>query len=90
MMAAMTTNDNSDKRRAAKRAFFVSLFDLSWRMAGAMLGPLFIGLFIDSRRGHGQSFAFVGFFIGMICGALVIRSIVIKLSKNSSDGGFDV
>jgi hypothetical protein len=64
------------KVREAKRAFFMNLFDLSWRLAGAMLGPLFIGLYIDSRRDNGQGFAFAGFFIGMILGVFAMRSVV--------------
>lgn len=81
----MTTSPNDEKTRAAKRAFFVSLFDLSWRLLGAMLLPLFIGLYIDSKvAGDSQTFALVGFFIGMVCGTLVIRSIVIKLSQGEN------
>ena len=78
-----TTKDN--KVRAAKRAFFVSLFDLSWRLLGAMLGPLFVGLYIDSRRSGGQGFALAGFLIGMIMGALVIRSVIKKIADRGGE-----
>jgi F0F1-type ATP synthase assembly protein I len=85
MAALKTTDDESARTRAAKRAFYVSLFDLSWRLLGAMLGPLFIGLYIDSKRDGGQTFALIGFVLGMICGVLVIRSVVNKIAKGGSD-----
>jgi positive regulator of sigma E activity len=45
-----------------------------------MLLPLFVGMAIDSKiGGSGQSFSITGFFIGMIFGVVVIRSIVKKL-----------
>lgn len=84
MLAALkSTTSNGDKSKAAKTAFFVALFDLSWRMLGAILGPLFIGLYIDSKRDNGQGFATVGFLVGMILGVIVMRSIVRKLARNS-------
>lgn len=82
-MAAMTTKNSDDSTRAAKRAFFVSLFDLTWRLAGAMLLPIFIGLYIDSKTGEGKTYATIGFFVGMIAGAFVIRSIVQKIGKEA-------
>jgi len=84
-MAANKTTDTTSKNqdtRAAKRAFFVNLFDLSWRLLGAMLLPLAIGIFIDSQRDNGQPFSYAGFAVGMVCGALTLRSVVRKLSKN--------
>jgi F0F1-type ATP synthase assembly protein I len=84
MLAALkSTTSNSDKSKAAKSAFFVALFDLSWRMLGAILGPLFIGLYIDSKRNNGQGFATAGFLIGMVLGVMAMRSIVRKLARNS-------
>lgn len=73
-----------DKKRAAKRAFIISLFDLSWRLLGAILGPLFIGLYIDSTRAGGQGFAITGFLIGMVLGVLVMRSVIKKLSEKEN------
>lgn len=78
--ATKTTED--EKVRNSKRAFYISLFDLSWRMLGAMLVPLFIGLYIDSLRNHGQPFAYIGFATGMVAGGFVLRSVVRKLAKN--------
>lgn len=75
-MAAQKTTPDTETR-AHKRAFFVSLFDLSWRLLGAMLLPLFIGLYIDSRMsGDGQGFAVGGFFVGMLCGIFAMRYVV--------------
>lgn len=85
IMAAMTTN-KGDLARSAKRYFFVNLFDLSWRMAGAMLLPLFIGLYIDSKRtGNGQGFGLAGFAVGMVCGAFMLRRVVKKLAEGAKD-----
>ena len=78
--AAIKTTDDG-KVREAKRAFFVSLFDLSWRLLSAMLLPLFAGLYIDSLRDSGQGFAYAGFVVGMFSGAFVLRSVVRKLAK---------
>ncbi len=89
MRIAADKTTKTEKVRLAKRAFLVTLFDLSWRLLGAMLVPLFIGLYIDSRRGDGQGFALFGFFVGMVCGAIVLRSVIRKLAKeqlsNESD-----
>ena len=86
----MTASDASKKTKTiksvqnAKRAFFVALFDLSWRMLGAMLAPIFIGLWLDSVFDVGGIFALVGFIIGMVGGVLIIRSIIKKLSDRDT------
>lgn len=78
--ALKTTRD--EKVRDAKRAFILNLFDMSWKMAAAMLVPIFIGLIIDSQRaGDDQTFTLIGFVMGMIASALVIRSVVKGLAK---------
>lgn len=76
-----TTERDRDRANKARRLFFTNLFDLSWRLMGAMLLPILIGLYIDSVVGRGQAFALTGFVVGMILGALVLRNVVIKLSK---------
>jgi hypothetical protein len=84
MAAAKTTNERNVKISLAKRAFFVNLLDLSWRLFGVMLGPLFIGLYIDSQRdGTGQGFALGGFALGMVLGVVAIRDFIVRLSKRS-------
>ncbi len=80
MAAHKTTNTDDGKIRAAKRVFLTSLFDLIWRLLGAMLLPLFAGLYIDSLRGSGQGFAVAGFLIGMICGIFAMRNIIKKMA----------
>lgn len=79
--AAETSTTKDGPAPKARRLFFVSLFDLTWRLAAAMLGPLFLGLWIDSLRDKGQLFALIGFGVGMVCGVLVIKNVVNKLSK---------
>lgn len=84
--AALEPTTKDKKKRAAKRAFIVSLFDLSWRLLGAMLLPLFIGLYIDSKRsGDGQGFALAGFGAGMVLGALVLRNVINKISDKGGE-----
>ena len=78
--AALEPTTNDKNKRAAKRAFIVSLFDLSWRLLGAMLAPLFIGLYIDSKRGGGQGFALAGFVLGMVFGVFVMRNVIKKIA----------
>lgn len=83
-MAALQTTNSEKKTRAAKRFFLVSLFDLSWRLLGAMLAPLFIGLYIDaSMAGEGQGFALTGFALGMVSGVLVMRSVIKKIADKN-------
>jgi F0F1-type ATP synthase assembly protein I len=85
MSKAAAPPTSSDKVvRNAKRLFFVSLFDLSWRLLGAILLPLFVGMYIDSKRAGGQGFATAGFLIGMGCGILVMRSVVRKLAAGGN------
>lgn len=84
--AADKTTTKEKKTRAAKRAFVVSLFDLSWRLLGAMLVPIFAGLYVDSRQsGESQTFALTGFAIGMVSGAFVMRSVIRKISRSGGD-----
>ncbi len=85
MTKAAATSTTKHTKQGAKRAFFVGLFDLSWRLLGAMLAPLFIGLYIDSRQaGDGQGFALGGFLLGMVAGVLVMRGVVRKLAGKTS------
>ena len=81
-MDRSTTVKKTDNKTVqnAKRLFLVSLFDLSWKLLGAMLVPIFIGMFLDSILGSGKVLAQAGFVIGVISGFFVMRSVVRKLS----------
>ena len=85
----MTANSASKKTNSvksvpeAKRAFFIALFDLTWRMLGAMLAPIFIGLWLDSVFDTNQIFSLIGFVTGMVGGVFVIRSIIKKLGNEA-------
>ena len=68
-------------KRQAFKTYVLQLFDLSWRLAGAMLTPIFVGLYIDSKNDGGQTFALIGFAVGMVLGAIVIRSVVKRIAK---------
>lgn len=72
---------DSEKVQLAKRAFFLALFDLTWRLLTAMLVPIFIGLLLDSLFNTDKVFAMIGFALGIIAGVFVIRSMVRKVSS---------
>lgn len=84
MAASETTTPKEQKTRKSKRVFFASLLDLSWKMLGAMLIPIAIGMYADDKLFSGQRYTLVGFFVGMILGVLVIRSVVVKISKEEA------
>lgn len=80
MKTADRLTTDSDEVNGKKRAFFVYLFELTWKMLGAMLLPLFIGIYIDSSRDSGQAFSLAGFFVGLVLSILVLRAFVQKIS----------
>ncbi len=85
MTKAAAKSTTKPTAQGAKRAFFVGLFDLTWRLLGAMLLPIFVGLYIDSKQaGDGQTFALIGFVLGMVAGIFVMRSVVRKLADKAS------
>lgn len=64
---------DSDRVLAAKRMFVAKLLDLSWKLAGAFLVPVFIGAGIDGvRDGDSKRFVIIGLVIGFIAAILVI------------------
>lgn len=73
------TTDSTDVS-GKKQAFFAYLFELTWKMLGAMLVPLFVGIYIDSTKDSGQGYSLAGFFIGLVFSILVLRSIVQRIS----------
>jgi F0F1-type ATP synthase assembly protein I len=88
--SAAKTTTNTEAVPKAKRAFFVSLFDLSWRLAAAVLAPLFIGLYIDSNMaGEGQGYALAGFALGMVAGIFVMRDVVRRIAAQGLGKGGD-
>lgn len=78
-----TTEKTEERASSSRRLFFVNLFDLSWRMLGAMLLPIFVGKMIDSKVGHGQTYALIGFGLGIVLSAFVLRNVIIKISKGA-------
>lgn len=84
MAAAKTTNKKSAKISLAKRAFFVNLLDLSWRLFGAILVPILLGAYVDSRRvDDAQGFTLVGLLLGVIFSGVIIYGLVKKIMKDS-------
>ena len=80
---AAIKSTKSEKVREAKRTFFVSLLDLSWRLLAAFMVPLFIGLYIDSTVGaDSKTFSYIGFAVGIICFGFVFRSVIRRLQDN--------
>lgn len=77
-IAALKTT-NLERVRTAKRAFFVNLLDMSWKLLGAMLLPILLGAYLDSKFETGQTLTIIGVLLSFVAAALVIRSIVKKL-----------
>lgn len=69
--ASKTTKE--EKVTAAKRAFILGLFDISWKLAGAFLIPVAIGLSLD--KGDSKTYGTIGIFVGVILAFLVIAQI---------------
>jgi F0F1-type ATP synthase assembly protein I len=70
---------DNEKTSKAKRRFFIGLLDMSWRLAGVFLVPVFLGLWLDSGR-DSSLFTLIGLAIGVIGSGLVIRKIVSEYS----------
>lgn len=84
MAAKMTTTDKSAKISLAKRAFFVNLLDMSWRLFGAILLPILIGAYIDSKQtNQSQIFTIIGFLLAAVFSGLVIYSLVKKIMQET-------
>lgn len=84
-MAATKTTEQV-KVSAAKRAFFVNLLDMSWRLFGAILVPILLGAFIDSKQSSGgQGFTLAGFILAIIFAIIVIYGLVRKIMKNGGN-----
>lgn len=67
---------DSQEVREAKRLFFLKLADLSWKLAGAFLIPVFAGLAIDaSRGGDSQVFTIIGLVVGFIAAIMIITKL---------------
>ncbi len=72
-----------EKVREAKRAFILSLIDLSWKLAGAFMIPTLAGVAIDAvREGDGQAFTIAGVIVGFIMALLVIIKLALESGKN--------
>jgi F0F1-type ATP synthase assembly protein I len=78
--AAKTTTSKIAASKA-RRLFYSGLFDLSWRLTFGLLIPVLIGSIIDRKTGKEPLFTLIGLLAGFITAALIIRSLVIKLSK---------
>lgn len=79
-MAVQTTNNGGNKTRAAKRAFYVTLVDMTWRMFAAMAVPVLLGSYLDKKFQTGEMFTAIGVFLSLIAAGLVIKYIVNKAS----------
>lgn len=78
---AATKTTKEEKISAAKSAFIMSLFDISWRMATAFLVPVIVGVLIDQRQGDQQTFTIAGVIIGVLLAILVIIKLAFDINK---------
>jgi hypothetical protein len=76
---AIKTTD-PEKVRLAKRAFYVNLFDMTWRMLLAMAVPVLLGAFLDKKFDTGDLFTAFGFLLSLVAAGFVIKDIVTKVS----------
>lgn len=76
MAATKTTDSKDEKSRAAKRAFFVNLFDMTWKMLIAMAVPVLLGSFLDKKLNTDQLFTAFGFLLSVVAAGFVIKSTV--------------
>lgn len=81
---AARTAGTDQTAKKAKRLFFTGLFDLSWKLGAAIILPVLLGAYIDERQNSGSTFTVLGLFAGFAISAFVIRSIVIRLSREVS------
>lgn len=78
LAAAKTTKQ--EEVREAKRAFILGLFDLSWKLAGAFLLPVFAGVILDQSRDN-TYFTYIGVGLGFVLSLLVIAQMARSGSK---------
>ncbi len=71
-IAALKTT-KQEQVSAAKRAFVMSLLDISWRLASVFLVPLFIGIVAGNPT--------AGMIAGFVCATLFIIKLGIDSSK---------
>lgn len=76
--AAKPTTDPL-KVREAKRAFYVNLFDMTWRLLIAMAVPILLGAFLDKKLNSDDLFTAFGFLLSLVAAGFVIKSTVDKL-----------
>lgn len=77
---AATKTTKQEKVRSAKRAFILGIVDLSWKLAGAFLVPVLLGVTIDSVQ-DSNTYTYVGLGLGIILSILVIYQVV----RNAED-----
>ncbi|HEX5797357.1 MAG TPA: AtpZ/AtpI family protein [Candidatus Saccharimonadales bacterium] len=80
-----TNTDTDTKVKKAKRLFIVGLLDLSWRLAVAIIIPVLLGSLADKKLDKEPIFTIIGLFIGLGIAVVVIRNLVIKLQKETSE-----
>lgn len=73
-----------EKISAAKSAFIMSLFDISWRMATAFLVPVVAGVIIDGQRGDQKTFTIVGVIVGVLLAIMVIIKLAFDINKTGN------
>lgn len=78
--ALKTTRD--EKVRNAQRIFMFSLLDLTWKLLVVMVLPIVIGAFLDKKFNTGQVLTGIGFLVAIGGAAIVMRSIVKKISAS--------
>jgi hypothetical protein len=67
-----TTKKERDRATLARKQFIVALFDLTWRMAIALLAPTFLGIWADGKFEMGGVAIIGGFVLGIVLSLVII------------------
>ncbi len=78
-----TTDKDPDRAQRARSLFFVTLFDLSWRLAAAFLTPVLAGVLADTALDTGSRWTIVGIVVGVVAAAYVVRQVIHDLPDTS-------
>ena len=83
--SAGKTTTTEETAQKAKRLFFVGLFDISWRLALALIVPVLLGSWLDDNRDGGQIFTLTGLLFGTILAGFIIYKSYKKLNKEINE-----
>lgn len=79
--AADSPTTESAKVRRLRHLFLVKLGEMTAKLAVAFLLPALVGIYADKRLGSQYIWTITGIIAGVVCGALVMMSVVNDIDK---------